>query len=78
MQNQADPLDAPVDVNKGEMSEGSEGLPACDHQYSGSENIGVGSCAAIDVRSSPQDDRGCSKSEVCEVEGGAEEGGVAG
>jgi hypothetical protein len=55
------------------MGEGSEGIAASS---GGSENNGLGSCEAHHVGISPQEDRGGSKSEMGEVEGRAEEGGL--
>jgi hypothetical protein len=54
---------------KGEMGEVSEGARAC------SENLWLGSCKAHHFGRWAQEDRGCAKSEVGDVEGWAE-GGV--
>jgi len=54
---------------KGEMGEGSEATRAC------SENNWPGSCKAHHFGRRAQEDRGCAKSEVGDVEGWAE-GGV--
>jgi hypothetical protein len=48
------------------MGEDSKGIAAS----------GLGSCEARHVGGSSEEDRGCSKGEVGEGEGGAEEGGV--
>jgi len=57
------------------MGEGSEGIEASIS--GGSENNDPGSFEAQHVASRSQEDRGVSAGEVGEVEGGAEEGGVA-